>query len=598
MSKIRNFINTTSSNLKSTAARFPAAILFLTAVTTIVFTEIERSYVDDNLLARIAFSCVFGAFLSIGLQFAIERFSDLKKYSLLLNIFSLGSAAAYYFFLTNGSMSQSMVVHLFVIVFAVFAVTLYIPTAKNNMNFGNVALAHFKSAFISVLYGVVLYLGIAAIISAIDLLLFNLDYKVYAHSANIVFTFFLPVYYLSLLPKFNSQEEDDIRKSEISYAYPRVLEILVSYITIPLISIFSIVLIIYFIKILATRVWPVGQVGPMVLGYSAAVFIIYILGSNLTNRFASLFRKFFPFVLIPLVAMQLVSSYIRIEAYGITESRYYVVLFGIFSIAGAIMLIFSKKKNPGAVVLLSACFAIISIIPPVDAFTVSMNSQKSRLEEILARNEMLENNKIIPKSELTVQDRHEITSITDYMFRMGYLEEVEFFPSEYAKENSYYGNFDKIYGFNPQYGTYTPEEEPRFMYAMLDGEKQMDIEGFDKFIKVNIFTSTNKSDKIGDINLDGKNYTINQKFTDGELIIYASDENNSTLVEVSLKQLIDGLLETAGESKAVMAPEVLTVGKTTETMKIKIIINEINVDKTVDENMNINGSIFVFVAIP
>lgn len=597
MSKIKNFINTTSANLKSTVARFPAAILFLVTTTSIVFTEIQGNHFDDNILARIAFSCIFGAFLSIGLQFAVERFNNLKKYSLMLNILSFVSAAAYYLFMTDGSTSQSMVVHLFVIVFAVFAATLYIPSSKNRLNFGNVFLAHFKSAFISVLYSGVMFLGIAAIVSAIDLLLFNLDYKAYAHSANIVFTFFLPVYYLSLLPKFNSQEEEDIKKSEIAYTYPRVLEILVSYITIPLISIFSIVLIIYFIKILSTRVWPVGQVGPMVLGYSAAVYVIYILGSNLTNRLAVMFRKVFPYVLIPLVAMQLVSSYIRIEAYGITESRYYVVLFGIFSITGALMLILRKNKNPGAIVLLAACFAVISIIPPVDAFTVSMNSQKSRLEEILARNEMLKNNEIIPKSDLTVLDRHEITSITDYMFRMGYLDDVEFFPEKYAKENSYYGNFDKIYGFNPQYGIYVPEEEPRFMYAMLDVSKQMDIEGYNKFIKANIFTSVSEKVKIGDINLDGKNYTINQKFIDNELIIYASDENNATLVEVSLKQLIDGLLEFAGDSKAVMAPEVLTVNRATKAMKMKVIINELNVDLTAD-NMNINGNIFVFVAIP
>lgn len=598
MSKIKNFINTTSINLKSTFVRFPAAILFLVAITSIVFTEIEGTNLDDDIVARIAFSCIFGAFLSVGLQFAVERFSNLKKYSLMLSILPFIFSAAYYLFMTDGRTSQSMVVHLFIILFAVFAATLYIPSSKNMMNFGNVFLAHFKAAFISVLYSAVLFLGFAAIISAIDLLLYNLDYKIFAHSANIVFTFFLPVYYLSLLPKFNSREEEDIRKSDIAYNYPRVLEILVSYITIPLISIFSIVLIIYFIKILMTRVWPVGQVGPMVLVYSAAVYVIYVLGSNLTNRIAVTFRKVFPFVLIPLVAMQLVSSYIRIEAYGITESRYYVVLFGIFSITGALMLIFSKNKNPGAIVLLSACFAVVSIIPPVDAFTVSRNSQKSRLEEILARNEMLEGNMIIPKSDIAIQDRHEITSITDYLFRMGYLEEVEFFPAKYAKENSYYGNFDKIYGFNPQYGTYIPEEEPRFMYAMLDVSKQMDIGGFDKFIKADFSTGMDKTQKIGDVNLGGKNYAINQKFVDDELIIYAIDENNSTLIEVSLKHLTDGLLEYVGDSKSVMDPEAMTVSKTTETMKIKVIINEINIDMTADKYMNINGNIFVFVALP
>jgi len=133
------------------------------------------------------------------------------------------------------------------------------------------------------------------------------------------------IYYLSVNNK----------KTEGATIYPRVLEILVSYIVIPLITVFSAVLIVYFIKILFTGIWPVGQVGPMVLGYSAVGLFIYILGSNLDNKFTVLFRRLFPLVLIPLVIMQLVSSYIRIDAYGITESRYYVILFGIFSIVCA-----------------------------------------------------------------------------------------------------------------------------------------------------------------------------------------------------------------------------------------------------------------------
>ena len=176
MSKLKNFLNTTVSNLKATAARFPAAILFFAFISAVVFSEIENnSFVDDNFLARLAFTGIFGAFLSIAVEFKLERYEQLKKYSLFLNGSVIVLAAGYYFFMTSDTFSQSMFIHLFVIVFALFASYLYLPSAKNAVNFSNVALSHFKSAFISALYGVVLYLGLAAIITAIDLTLLYIN---------------------------------------------------------------------------------------------------------------------------------------------------------------------------------------------------------------------------------------------------------------------------------------------------------------------------------------------------------------------------------------------------------------------------------------
>lgn len=389
MSKIKNFFNKITVNLKTTVTRFPIVLLFLAFLTVTMFFIIEDRFFNEALLERLFFTGILGTFIATAVQFSLERFNRMEKYKLFLHCGTVILSALYYYFMTNNDITQSMVVHLLVISFALFAGYLYVPSAKNDVNFGNVALSHFKAAFTAILYGVVLFLGFTAIFGAIDILLYDLDFTIYAHTANVVYTFFTPIYYLSLLPKFNSQEESDVRKNQNIYSYPRVLDILVSNIMIPLISIFTVVLIVYFIKILITGVWPVGQVGPMVLVYSAVGYFIYILGSNLNNRFSKLYRGVYPAVLIPLVAMQLVSSYIRVEAYGITESRYYVILFGVFSIVCALMLIFSKNKKTNTIVLLSAIFALLSIIPPIDAFTVSKNSQENRLEEILIKNNML-----------------------------------------------------------------------------------------------------------------------------------------------------------------------------------------------------------------
>lgn len=598
MKRIKYFLNKTIINLKTTVTRFPVVLMFLTFLTITMFITIENDYVNEELLGRLFFTGIFGALLATAIQFMLERFKHLLKYSLLFHGATLVLSVLYYYFMTNDDISQSMVVHLFVLSFALFAAYLYMPTAKNDVNFGNVALSHFKAAFTAILYGIVLFLGFVAIFGAIDILLININSKIYAHIANIAFTFFTPVYYLSLLPNFHSEDEYDINKNEIAYNYPKVLEILVSNILIPLISIFSVVLIVYFLKILITGVWPVGQVGPMVLGYSAVGYFIYILGSNLTNRFSLLYRKTFPIVLIPLVAMQLVSSYIRVDAYGITESRYYVILFGIFSIICAFMLIFNKTKNSNTIVLLSAIFALLSIIPPIDAFTVSKNSQEARLEEILIRNNMLSGDKIVPNKDILKEDKHEITSISDYLARMGYLRDIEWIPEEYISDSGYYSNFEMLYGFSPYYENYFPGEAPRYVYATLNNNEEIDVSGYDKFLKINIYSNINNDITVSTFNIENEKYTIQQS-TDkiGYITLTILDKSNKRLIEIPMKEFVDKLFENINESKSLMSPKELTIDAQNENMKIKIIINDINADKT-NDTIYINGSLFLFIAIP
>ena len=597
MSRIKNFINNMVYNLRETAGRFPLTIVFLASLSGVMFLMIEDySGLDIDLLSRYMFAGIFGAFLATAVRFMLERFENIKN-SLIFYGLTILLTAGYFYFMTDDIVNSKMVIHLLVISFALFAGYLYLPSYKNAMNFGNVALAHFKSAFTSILYGIVLYLGIAAIIGAIDILLYDVDYKSYAHAANIIFIFFTPMYYLSLLPKFNSRDETDDAKKEISFLYPKFLDILVSYITIPLISAFTAVLIIYFIKILVTGVWPVGQVGPMVLGYSAVGYFIYILSSNLNNKFSVVYRKVFPIILIPLVVMQLVSSYIRIDAYGITESRYYVVLFGIFSIVCALVLILGKKKNPNTIVLLSAIFALLSIIPPVDAFTVSKNSQAKRLTEILNRNSMLVDGEIVKKTKLSTDDMFEITNISNYMHEMGYLDDMDWFPEEYA--DNYYGNFKNIYGFDQYYDRGFPGQDERLYFnAMLDENERINIENYDIFFKMTIHNKREPDEVTGEFSLKDKNYMVKQIADEkGYLTITVLDETN-ILMEIPMKEFIDGLFEKSNASKGTMDKESLTIEKQNDKLKVKLLINDINVDKYNPDDIYIYANIYVFVAAP
>ena len=598
MSKIKSFFSNIAYNIRTTFVRFPMSIIFLAFLTSIMFILIESlSDFDGDILSRLIFAGIFGTFLSTAVKFMLERFESLYKYQFSFYGLTIVFAIGYYFFMTDAKVTSYSLIHLLVISFALFAAYLYLPSAKDKVNFGNIALSHFKSAFTSILYGIVLYLGIGAILSAVNILLYRIDYKLYAHVANIVFIFFTPLYYLSLLPKFNSNKEEDTAKKDISYNYPKFLDILVSYITIPLITVFSAVLVIYFIKILVTGVWPVGQVGPMVLGYSTAGYFIYILSSNLENKFSLLFRKFFPIVLIPLVVMQMVSSYIRIDAYGITESRYYIVLFGVFSIVCSLMLIFSKRKNPNAIVLLSAFFALISIIPPVDAFTVSKNSQENRLREILERNNMLVNNQLLQKSDIPNEDKYEITNISNYLHGMGYIEKIEWLPEEFNE--NYYADFKKVYGFDQYYERYYPNDEGRFFVsAFLDDSQVINIKGYDILFKIYSRNNLYSLTEIGRFNLNGKDYTLQEKYDeDGNLTLLVLHKED-LVMEISMKEFVDDLFENPSESKSQLSQEDLTIIKENEELKIKILIDHISVDRYDKSYTHIYLDAFVFVKVP
>ena len=412
---VTKFLKKVTANLQTTAVRFPVVFALLACITLFLCMRIENSSSDSIVLMRLVYAGVFGAFFGAAAQFACERFNRSSGCRWMLRGATVALTVLYYFLLTSPDTNdKTIVIRLVVICAALFAFALYAPAAGEPADFGKVTMAHFKAALTALLYGFVLFLGLLAIYYAIDLLLVDLKNTLPAYIAVIVFAFFTPVYYLSLLPDFNAKDETARQRSESAGRFPRFLEVLVSYIAIPLLAVFTAVLAVYLLKILFTFVWPVGQIGPMMLSYSAIGLFVYMLSLCMTNRFCVLFRKLFPIVLIPLVIMQLVSIGIRINAYGVTESRYFMTLFGVFSLASAVYLTLSRAKKPRMIALLAVCFAVLSVLPPVDAFNVSRMSQTVRIESILERNGMLNGDVLSPNANIPNGDKREITSIINY----------------------------------------------------------------------------------------------------------------------------------------------------------------------------------------
>lgn len=598
MKRLREAIGKMFFRLSCAVKRFPLTVFCLVCSTILTCYMISLHEPPELIIEKLMYTFVLGAFLGVAAQFACERFPSLLAKRLAVYALSVLLTGGYYLIIAPvADIDYAVRARTFVAVFSMFCAYVWLPAYREKADFNKVALIHFKSAAISVLYAGVLAVGLSSIIGAVDILLFKVNSDAYGYMMAIVWILFATVYYLSLLPRFNSELGTDLDCTEEAGHFPRFLEILVSYIAVPLVAAFTVVLLAYFVKIGVTRVWPTGHLGPMILGYSSAGLIIYILASSLENRFAVFYQRVFPKVLIPVVIMQLVSVYIRLNAYGFTESRYYVALFGVFSIAAGVVLSLKPVKKNSLIALLAAAFAIFSIIPPLDAFTVSRNSQVTRLETMLQSAEILVDGEIRPKADADLNLRLETTSILNYLERRNHLEEVAWIPEDFDP----YSDMEKVFGFEPAYGD---KGQDNYFFAMLDMQKPLDISGYDVMLQADSYRHLDVKEKMEtstyDFEVKGSKYKlVIERQSSQEARVSVRNEAGDELVATGLYDFATTVTGVSSHPKEALDAEELTLDVEGDSgSKLRIIFQHINITYGSGADAGADYNMFVLFAPP
>lgn len=575
MKRIKEFIQFIQKGIFRAILRFPLTGISLVGAAILICYMISLRGTPPVMVEKLMFTSLFAAILGMAAQFAFERFKEMERLRPAAYGISALVIAGYFMILWPvPAISSEISIRTFVAVFAMICAVLWFPSVKEKADFNKVALIHFKAVFTSVLYAAVLSAGIAAIIAAVDILLINVDNDAYAYMMTIIWVMFATVYYLSLLPKFNSLEESDLELTRKAEKYPRFLEILVSYIAIPLVGAYTLVLLIYFVKILVTTKWPSGQLGPMVLAYSATGLLLFVLSSLLENRFAILYRKIFPKILIPIVVVQLISVSIRLNAYGITESRYYVALFGIFSIAIGILLSIRPVSKNSVIALLAAGVAIFSVIPPVDAFTVSRVSQTNRIEGILQSEGILKDGKLTPKADASEQTKIESTNILSYLENRKYLGDIKWLPSDF----NVYEDIKNTLGFEPTYPNYS-ENENQYYYVSLDTQIPMIISGYDISVMINSdrYAKDRGATPISFTIGDAKYELLAERSSNNETRISIKDSKGVEVIGSGLYDFAKGFFNTQNAGKEGLPPEKMTFDVTQNGYKMRLIFQNISI---------------------
>jgi hypothetical protein len=461
----------------------------------------------------------------------------------------------------------------------------------------------FKAFFNALLFSGVLFGGITLIISAIDLLLFRVPDKSYLHTLNLVGMLFAPIYFLSLIPIYPGlsdknrtpeQLEHNREKVERSCLCPKFLEVLISYIVIPLLTVYTVILIIYIVRNISGDFWTDSRLEPMLVSFAIAVILIYILASSLKNKFAEWFRKIFPKVLVPIVLFQIVASVMQIQVTGVTHGRYYVIIFGIFAAVSGILMCFMPVRKNGIIAALLIGFSLFSIIPPVDAFTISRANQVGRLTNTLIENKMLENDIVSPSVSISEADKKVISDSVSYLAKM-----------EYTKAVPYLGeNFDLYEDFYNTFGFYRYEENPYSqdsIYLNLDQQSPLDISGYETFVVANFNVKDVKQETlITEFEQNGKTYRLSRETaaTPGTLIL--SDETGSALMRIDMKEVFKHFDTSQGGgyqiSKDFMSADEATFTQENDKAIISLVAMDLVIDKSGLEPMY-NGDFYVLVHI-
>lgn len=593
--KWKQFFKGRMQSLTTAISRFPLTVLFLVLAAIINTLNIQTENVEyvEWMLA-----CFMGALAAAVAQVSYEHFfREKEKMRYVLFVPAILFALLYYFMIDIESdmFSLKVVVRTVALVFALLMAFIWIPSIKSRLSFSDSFTAGFKSLFTTIMFSIVLGAGILSILSAVNVLLIDLDYRLFLHASNIVASLFAPILFLSYIPVYLPQSESSTEQinqsAEVDEAIsvPKTLEVLLTYIVIPLTMVFTIILALYILMNIGRDFWINNLLEPMLVSYAIVVILVMLFIGRLDNKMVVYFRLIFPKILFLIVLLQTVASVIQISEKGLTIGRYYVILFGVFAIVSSIIFSIWPKQKNGLVAVVLIVFSLVSITPPVDAFTVSKNGQIAFLEATLKNNEMLKGNELQPRSDLPENEQRKIVETVNDLEQNGNIKEVSFLPDGYQTST----DFESAFGFDP-YNDGTIIEEYSYYYFEWTEETMVNVSDYQQMIKVQFDTLNNSSNEtVQTIEIEGNTYQLETQEAEDDLILVLKDQENGEIIQTNVTKALEEIEPSSGFNQADLTFEQAFIENENTTAIVDTLVMQLN-----DNNdQGYSGELFVFVSI-
>lgn len=516
MKRIIEFLKGLGERLLASIQRFWVSLLLpvVAVVLLIMYNHDLISASFEPYWERFTMLAALGFPLSLVLTYVGERFKFKPFLTQMANLILTGLLLiAYYHFWLQNTEYVSVIRYIGISLGLYLAFLFIPPLLRKDETDYSLHIVHLFLRFVSsFLYAQVIYLGTQIILSSFELLFVvqpipGLGFDFWLSATWI----FAPIYFLGGL----SGSFDNHLSKSIEAKYPKGFEVLLSYILVPLVSVYTLMLYAFFGKILITRTWPSGVIAHLVLWYSvfSAVLLLFITPLDTKNRVARGFLKFFPKLNLPLLIMMFVAIGKRISAHGFTENRYFVLILGTW-VAGWMLYYSIMKRRRNIFLPISLCLIIVlSMSGPWSSFTVSKNSQNLRLHTLLQENQLFENGKIVANPEVDEEVQAEIGSIVEYFHDKHSLSDLKILPRGFVIDD-----FQDLFGFKYRtFSLYGVRDRDYFSIMLHANDRLFSLDNHDFLAEIiswdspelsinngSLMVSFKSDDSILVINLDGE----------------------------------------------------------------------------------------------
>ena len=543
--KIKENLKKLLLHFKSGFERFPITIIlaFIHFITGVYIAEV-RSFESDNFIEINLL--IFGSiFITAMTEIIWEKYLYGKNRWLVRGIYSVITfVLSIIFYVEYLRTNDYYNIYYFALIPISIILFVLIPIL-NRENKEKYLQSEFSDFVITGIFALVLSAGIGIVLTTVNYLFFKsrsfFIFRLTMYSSWFIAEVLGASLFLSLLKKPDTDLEN--------YEFPSIFNLLIKFVIIPLIAIYTAVLYIYMAKTIISMQLPKGLISHLVLWYTAFSVVIMILITPFTqkDKFLRNFKKYFQYFSIPLIFASLFALSQRIYQYGITEKRYYVLIL-IFWLFFCMILFIRKINITGIFISLIAC-AVIAVYTPFSAKSVSNFSQKERLKRMLVKYGALKDGKISKITQkLADREGNQIHTTIAYISNNSTIQKLNF-KNEKGEIYSTLEDLEKGLDVKESWKDYyvyesedeeIPEKQKVITYEIRNIENSeviSDTAGYDNFI------SYRKIDNAEPI--DQENESEKYKITTRNKVITIKSKDGTELAKINyedaIKQIVSKL---------------------------------------------------------
>ena len=545
MKKIKENLKKLLSHFKSGFERFPITIIlaFVHFIITVYIAEV-RSFQSDEFIEIDLL--LFGSIFITGMcEIIREKYFYEKNRWLVRGIYSVITfVLSIIFYVEYLRTNDYYNIYYFALIPISIILFVLIPIL-NRENKEKYLQSEFSDFIITYIFALVLFIGIGIVLTTVNYLFFKSKsffiFRLTMYSSWFIAEVLGASLFLSLLKKPDADLEN--------YEFPSIFNLLIKFVIIPLIAIYTGVLYIYMAKTAISMQLPKGLISHLVLWYTAFSVIIMILITPFTqkDKFFENFKKYFPYFSIPLIFASLFALSQRIYQYGITEKRYYVLIL-IFWLLFCMILFIRKMNITGIFISLIAC-VVIAVYTPFSAKSVSNFSQKERLKRMLVKYGALKDGKISKITQkLADREGNQIHTTIAYISNNSTIQKLNF-KNEKGEVYSTLEDLEKGLDVKESWKDYyvyesedeeIPEKQKVITYEIRNIENSeviSDTAGYDNFISYRKIDNTEP--------IDQENESEKYKITTRNKVITIKSKDGTELAKINyedaIKQIVSKL---------------------------------------------------------